>query len=127
MIISLVIVKISDDFSSCALMQLIHALVRPYASTILNIFDGIVLQFIVIISASPVFELVDKYDETFIIAMTYTFPLISFIAIKIWMCKNIIKIASYKCKNIFSSCYYNEIATDDQQEPVEFREFSAIV
>ena len=54
-IILLVIVKISDDFmtqylliSSCALMQLIHLLVRPYASTIQNIFDGIILQLIVI-------------------------------------------------------------------------------
>ena len=67
MIILLVIVKISDDFSSCALMQLIHVLVRPYASTIHNIFDGIVLQLIVIISVLPVIELVDEYDETFII------------------------------------------------------------
>ena len=57
-IILLVIVKISDDdfttqyllISSCALMQLIHVLVRPYASTVHNIFDGIILQLIVIIS-----------------------------------------------------------------------------
>ena len=32
--------------SSCALMQLIHVLVRPYASTIHNVFDGIILQLI---------------------------------------------------------------------------------
>ena len=136
-IILLVIVKISDDFttqylliSSCALMQLIHVLVRPYASTIHNIFDGIILQLIVIISVLPVIEFVDQYDETFVIVTIYLLmilPLISFIAIKIWINKKIILIAYCKYKNIFISCYYNEVATDDPQEPVEMREFGVIV
>ena len=136
-IILLVIVKISDDFtnqylliSSCALMQLIHVLVRPYASTIQNIFDGIILQLIVIISVLPVIEFADQYDEDFVIVMIYVLvflPLISFIAIKVWINKNIVQIVSYKCKNIYTSCYYNEVATDDPQEPVEIREFDVIV
>ena len=136
-IILLVIVKISDDFttqylliSSCALMQLIHLLVRPYASTIHNIFDGIILQLIVIISVLPVTEFVDQYNKIFvmvIINISVILPLISFIAIKVWINKNIIQIASHKCKNIFISCYYNEIATDDPQEPNEIREFGVIV
>ena len=69
-IILLVIVMISDDFtkqylliSSCALMLLIHVLVKPYASTMHNIFDGIVLQLIVIISVLPVVEFADEYNE----------------------------------------------------------------
>ena len=133
-IILLVIVKISDDFTtqyllilSCALMQLIHVLVRPYASTIHNIFDGIILQLIVIISVLPVIEFVDQYDEIFVIVIIYVLlilPLISFIAIKVWINKDIIQIVYYKC-NI--SCYYNEVATDDPQEPVEIREFCVIV
>ena len=136
-IILLVIVKISDDFttqylliSSCALIQLIHVLVRPYASTINNIFDGIILQLIVIISVLPVIEFVDQYDEIFVTVIIYVLvilPLISFIAIKVWINKNIIQIASYKCKNMFISCYYNEVATDDPQESVEIRQFSVIV
>ena len=141
-IILLVIVKISDDFttqylliSSCALTQLIHLLVRPYASTIHNIFDGIILQLIVIISVLPVIEFVDQYDKIFITVIIYVLvilPLISFIAIKarnhlISKKVNIIQIASYKCITIFSTCYYNKIATDDPQEPVEIREFSVIV
>ena len=137
-IILLVIVKISDDFttqylliSSCALMQLIHVLVRPYASTIHNIFDGIILQLIVIISVLPVTELVDNYDEVFIISIIYALvilPLI-IIVIKAWINNKVvfIQIAFYKSKNIFSSCYYNAIATDDLQETVEIREFGVIV
>ena len=136
-IILLVIIKMSDGFttqylliSSCALMQLIHVLVRPYASTIHNIFDGIILQLIVIISALPVIEFADKYDEIFIMVIVNVFvilPLMSFIVIKVWINKNIIQIISYKCKKIFISCYYNEVATDNSQEPVEIREFGVIV
>ena len=74
-IISFVIINNSGIFdtygqylliSSCALMQLIHVLVRPYASTFNNIFDGIILQLIVIISVLPVVELAGNYNETFI-------------------------------------------------------------
>ena len=136
-IIILVIIKISDDFTtqyllilSCALMQLIHVLVRPYASTIHNIFDGIILQLIVIISVLPIIEFVDQYDKDFVIVIIYVLvilPLISFIAIKVWINKDIIQIASFKCKHIFISCYYNEVATDDPQEPVEIKEFGVIV
>ena len=138
-IILLVIVKISDDFttqylliSSCALMQLIHLLVRPYASTILNIFDGIILQLTVIISVLPVIEFVDKYNKIFIIVIIYLlviFPLISFIVIKGWINKNIIQIAYCKCKNIFISIasFCNKNASDDTQEPIEMREFDVIV
>ena len=136
-IILLVIIKISDDFttqylliSSCALMQLIHLLVRPYASTIHNIFDGIILQLIVIISVLPFIEFVDQYDEIFVTVMIYVLvilPLIIFIAMKVRINKNIIQIAFYKCKHIFISYYYNEVAIDGPQEPVEIREFGVIV
>ena len=136
-IILLVIVKISDDFttqylliSSCALMQLIHLLVRPYASTINNIFDGIILQLIVIISVLPVIEVVDQYNETFVIVIIYflvILPLISFIAIKVWINKNIIQIALCKYKNIFIACYHNKKAADNPQKPVEMKEFDVIV
>ena len=73
--------------SSCALMQLIHVLVRPYASTIHNVFDGIILQLIVIISVLPVVEFVDNYDETLVVVVAYLLvicPITLFIAIKLW-------------------------------------------
>ena len=97
-IILLVIVKISDDFtthylliSSCTLMALIHVLVRPYVSTIHNAFDGITLHLIIIISLLTKVDLVDNYDETFVLVVTYILvilPFMSFIAIKLWVNKN---------------------------------------
>ena len=68
-------------------MQLIHVLVRPYASTIHNVFDGIILQLIVIISVLPVVEFVDNYDETLVVVVAYLLvicPITLFIAIKLW-------------------------------------------
>ena len=94
-IILLVIVKISDDFtthylliSSCTLMALIHVLVRPYVSTIHNVFDGIILHLIIIISTLTKIDLLDIYDETFVLVITYclvVLPLTSFIVIKFWL------------------------------------------
>ena len=96
-IILLVIVKISDDFtthylliSSCTLMALIHVLVRPYVSTIHNIFDGIILHLIIIISVLTKVDMIDDHDETFVLMITYflvVMPLTSFIVIKLWVNK----------------------------------------
>ena len=129
-IILLVIVKISDDFttqylliSSCALMQLIHVLVRPYVSTIHNIFDGIILQLIVIISVLPIIEFVDNYDETFVLIIAYLLvilPLTSSIIIKFWINKkNIQNSIKHNILNaVMTECShkYNAIPTDDTEE-----------
>ena len=129
-IILLVIVRISDDFttqylliSSCALMQLIHVLVRPYVSTIHNIFDGIILQLIVIISVLPIVDFVDSYDETFVVVAIYLLvilPLLSFIAIKVWINRNDIQKSFKHLINI-------EISTNDRKETVQMREFDTVV
>ena len=97
-IILLIIVKIFDEFttqylliSTCALMELLHVLVRPYASAIHNIFDGIILQLIVIISVIPIVELVDDHHETLVLVAAYfliTLPLATFFAIKLWINRN---------------------------------------
>ena len=130
-IILLVMVKISDDFttqylliSSCALMQLIHVLVKPYVSTIHNIFDGIILQLIVIISVLPIVEFADNYDETFVLVIIYILiilPLISFIIIKFWINKK--NILNFIKRNILNatkcSHKYNTIPTDDGEKQVE--------
>ena len=57
--------------SSCTLMALIHVLVKYYVSTIHNTFDGIILHFIIIISTLTKVDLIDDYDETFILLITY--------------------------------------------------------
>ena len=135
-IILLIIVRIFDEFttqflliSSCALMQLIHVLVRPYASTIHNIFDGIILQLIVIISALPVVEYVDDYHETSVLVVTYILlylPIVLFIAIKIWINGNNIEntFEGWIVKFIHK---YKRVPIDDVEEPTDMNQISLIV
>ena len=135
-IILLVIVKISDDFinqyiliSSCALMQLIHVLVQPYISTFLNVFDGIILQLIVIISGLSAVEIVDNYDETFVLAITYLLvilPLTSFVAIMLWFSKKAIINAIKDCKVKYFH-KYSVSPNDDIEQPIEANEIEIIV
>ena len=135
-IILLVIVKISDDFinqyiliSSCALMQLIHVLVQPYISTFLNVFDGIILQLIVIISGLSVVELADYNDESFVLVVTYLLvilPLTSFVAIKLWFNINTIINVIKDCK-VKYFYKYNVPSPDDTEQPIEANEMGIIV
>ena len=127
-IITLVIVRDSDDLATqyvlisvCALMALIHLIVRPYADEVHNIFDGVILQLIVIISVLPIIELTMNYNEILVAAMVYAFvilPLTSFLTIKLWLNKNTIqnaiKSVIIKCKQKFTT-----IPTDDDDDDVE--------
>ena len=122
-IILLTIMRYFDEFTSqymlislCALMQLIHVLVRPYVSTIHNVFDGIILQLIVIISALPIVEFVDHYDKTLVVVIVYVlvlWPMASFVSIKIWINKkniqDTIKSLSKKCSNKYNALHSNDI------------------
>ena len=124
-IITLVIIRGSDDLtiqyvliSVCVLMALIHLIVRPYADKVYNIFDGIILQLIVIISVLPIIEFTGSYNEILVVVLVYAFvvsPITSFLTIKLWLNKsriqNFIKsvIIKYKHK-------YNTIPTDDDVE-----------
>ena len=130
LVIILLVIIPDDNFttkyllmSSCALMQLIHVLVKPYVSTIHNIFDGIILQLIVIIAVLPIVDFVDIYDETFVVVVIYLLvilPLLSFIAIKVWINRNDIQKSFKHLINI-------EISTNDRKETVQMREFDTVV
>ena len=127
-IIILVIVKSSVNLttqyvliSSCALMALIHLIVRPYINNIYNIFDGIILQMIVIISVLPMIEFAGNYDETMVAIVAYVFvtlPLASFIAIKLWLNKNTIQNILKSLINLKKYSHkYTAIPTDDVEMP----------
>ena len=135
-IILLVIVKISDDFtnqylliSSCTLMAIIHVLVRPYTNTIHNVFDGIILHLIIIVSVLSIVELVDNYDETFVLVIAYlliALPLTSFTTIKLWVNKSNIQNAFKHWNNkLFHEC--TAAPNDTVEQPNEMNEIGIIV
>ena len=135
-IILLFIVKIFDDVitqyilvSFCALMQLIHVLVRPYVSAINNIFDAIILQLIVIISNLSVVEFTEIYEESFILVITYLLvilPLPSFVSLRFWINRKSIqsefKLLKQKC--IYK---YNSLPTNDADESIEVDQVGIVV
>ena len=135
-IILLVIVKIFDDViteyilvSFCALMQLIHVLVRPYVSAINNIFDGIILQLIVIISNLSVVEFPENYEESFILVITYLLvilPLPSFVFIKFWINRKSIQ-SEFKLLKQKFICKYDSLPTNDTDESIEVDQVGIIV
>ena len=131
-IIVLIIARIFDPFTTqyliisvCALMEFFHLMVRPYASVFYNIFDGAILQLIVIISVLPVVELVDSYNETVVIVMAFTLiilPLISFVIMNLFIKKTEIQYVVKKIKRAISkkclgNYIYTALPTDDSDEP----------
>ena len=123
-IILLVIVRIFDEFTTqylllitCAFIELIHLIIQPYVKTIHNIFDGVILQLIVIIPTLPIIEFVDNYNRNLIAIITYILiilPIISFITIKLLLHKSEIK---YAVKHWLQTCSrkieYTAISTGD--------------
>ena len=134
-IVILVTLKISDDFTTryllllaCALIAIIHLTVWPYVETFHNIFDGAILQFIVILSFLPIIDLVDNYDEIFALVMVYlltALPLASFITIKMWVNRHKIHNTFKYCSKKCLQKYHSVIATDDDDEPL-VNELSAV-
>ena len=131
-IIVLVILKISDDFTTqyllsltCALMAFIHLSVRPYVNTFHNIFDGAILQFIVILSILPIIEFINYYNKVFVLVIVYLLiilPLASFITIKLWVNRNKIQSAFKDCCKKCLHKLYNAVPTDDVEELVDVNE-----
>lgn len=83
----------------CGVIALVHVMVKPYNSEILNKFDGMVLQIIIFITALP---LSDSLDSPLVIMVTFVlvfFPLLHFITITLFLhkddLKTIIVIMSY--------------------------------
>ncbi|XP_065895657.1 uncharacterized protein [Dysidea avara] len=77
-------------------LALIHVTIKPYESNILNVFDGFVLQLMIVVSMVP---LIDSYDHdlllSFILALVIL-PLLPFLIMEIYLYKQtIIKITKY--------------------------------
>ena len=129
-IIVVVNLRISDDFTTqflllltCTLTAFIHLTVRPYVNTFHNIFDGAILQFIVMLSILPTTELVDNYNKIFVSVIVYLLiilPLATSITINLWINKNNIQNAFKDCSKSCLQKWHNVVATDgDDEEAID--------
>ena len=97
-IIIIVIANPSNDFVAhylliitCGIIALIHLLIKPYNSGILNKLDCVILQFIIFTEALTLF---DDYDSPLVITLSFVLvilPLLIVISIAIFLHKDDIK------------------------------------
>ena len=94
-IITIVIPDASNDFVAnylliitCGIIALIHLLIKPYNSGILNKLDGVILQLIIFTEALSLF---DDYNSPLVITLSFVFvflPLLMIIGIAIFLHKD---------------------------------------
>ena len=78
-------------------LALIHVTLRPYGSNILNVFDGFVLQLMIVVSMVP---LIDSYDPDLLLSFMFVLvilPLIPFLIMEIYLYKKTIKKITKYC------------------------------
>ena len=79
-------------------LALIQVTLRPYSSTILNIFDGLILQLLILVSMIP---LIDSFDPDLLLTFTIILvilPLVVFVMMEIYLYKSKIKKITEYCR-----------------------------
>ena len=120
-IISIIIANLSEVFISQFLLitvntiiALIHLITRPYTDDVLNMFDGITLQLMVLVTVLPLFEYVDMFDSSLVIASAFVLvilPLVHFIAVKAFISKQALKVITKKI--IAQISFENKVVHED--------------
>ena len=97
-IILVIIVNSSNDNTTQYLLiivnvilALIQATLRPYSSTILNMFDGLILHLLIVVSMIPLIESFDPDLLSKFTVILVILPLVAFVMMEIYLYKSTIK------------------------------------
>ena len=141
-IITIIIANSSNDFvfqylliTACVAMALIHHSLRPYSSSLLNVFDGVILHFLVLVSVSPLVESLDSVNSNLLVGITFILvilPLLTFITMSLMINKEKIKRLPEYC---YTKCVqlrirlkkYLEIPLDEPEESSDEEEFVNVI
>ena len=109
--------------TACVTMALIHQIVKPYSSSLLNNFDGIILHFLVLVSVFPLAEIssTNNFNSNLLVGVAIVLiilPLLIFVAVSLMINKE-------KIKSLPGYCYikcsqlrlrnYNEIPLSETE------------
>ena len=139
-IIIIVISNSSNDFifqylliSACVVMALIHQNLRPYSSSLLNVFDGTILHFLVLVSVLPLVDFINNSNTDLVVVITFTLvilPFLVYIAMSVMLNKG-------KMKKLLVHCYfkclqlrirkYNQIPLNEIEESSDDNEAVNII
>ena len=141
-IITIIIANSSNNFvfqylliTACVAMALIHHSLRPYSSSLLNVFDGVILHFLVLVSVSPLVESFDSFDSNLLVGITFILvilPLLIFITMSLMINKEKIKrLPDYchtKCTQLrIRLKRHHEISLDELEGSSDEEEFVNVI
>ena len=86
LIITIILINSSNSLvfqylliTTCVVMAIIHQLFMPYSNDFLNKFDGLILQFLVLVSALPLTELHNNFDYSLAVGVTFILVILPFL------------------------------------------------
>ena len=136
-IIIIVIFDPSNDFilqylliSFCVVIALIHQNLRPYSSSTLNMFDGIILHFLVLVSMLQLGEFFSDFNSNLIVGITFiliTLPLLIFITMTLTLNKEKIRRLPGYCYSKCSQLRYNQIPMNEIEESSDEEEHVNVI
>ena len=141
-IITIIIANSSNDFiyqylliASCVIIALIHYIFKPYHNHLLNVFDGVVLQFLVLVSVLPLVEFFDSFNANLVVVIAFilvVLPSAIFIIMKLitsrGKIKSLIGYCYFKCSQLrLRSQRYNEIPLDDTGSGAPPTDFGVVI
>ena len=132
-IITIVIANPSNDFIfqylliiACVIMALVHQIFRPYSNSVLNMFDGAIFHFLIVVSVLPLVEFYNNFDSILVVGITFILvilPAVIFIAMSLMINKEKLKklpgYCYFKCSQLYVK-HYNEIPLNDIEESNEY-------
>ena len=110
---------------ACVIIALIHVMMKPYNNEILNKFDGVVLQLIILISALP---LLDDFDSPLVIIISFVLvilPLIILFAVTLFLYKDNLKTFAAHFSSRSQTPYNDNDADISNETPM--KEFHLII
>ena len=109
---------------SSGVLAVVVIVLKPYQHKILNIFDGLILQLVVLVTLIPLADNVSQQLSTATIFIVMILPLISFIALELIVHKETIKTIATKITAHFKT---DPVSTTNDNNEVPLRDIGIII
>ena len=136
LIITIIIANSSNGFifhylliAASVIMDLVHQCFRPYSSFLLNIFDGVILHFLVLVSVLPLVESFDSFNSNLLMGITFVLiilPAMIFVTMSVMINKEKIRKLPGYCHTKWSQLHlrnYSEIPLTETAESADGDEY----
>ena len=130
LIITIIIANSSNDYvfhylliTASVITALVHQSLRPYSSSLLNVFDGVILHFLVLVSVLPPVKSFDSFNSNSLVGITFVLvilPVLIFVTMSVMINKGKIRKLPVYCYSKCSQLHlrnYHEIPLDETELP----------